>query len=148
MTARMERFVYDDGIVRMFLLATVIWGAVGTVVGLLIAHSVVDYPLRTGAMMAVFAFACALLTEPPSMGRRAAASKAGVRGIALSFVNYLDEFPAFAAEVLPRLERLGLRVPAAAAATARSLIRGFPSVPVAAHWDGSTTRRSGREARW
>lgn len=31
---------------------------------LLIAHSVVDYPLRTGAMMAVFAFACALLVEP------------------------------------------------------------------------------------
>jgi O-antigen ligase len=33
-------------------------------IGLLIAHSFVDYPLRTGAMMAVFAFACALLIEP------------------------------------------------------------------------------------
>jgi O-antigen ligase len=33
---------------------------------LLIVHSVVDYPLRTGAMMAVFAFACALLIEPRS----------------------------------------------------------------------------------
>ena len=50
------------------------------IVGLLIAHSVVDYPLRTGAMMAVFAFACALLTEPPGAGRRTAESKAGVRG--------------------------------------------------------------------
>jgi hypothetical protein len=32
-----------------------------------------------------------------------------VRGIALSFVNYLDELPYFCAEVLPRLARLGLR---------------------------------------
>jgi O-antigen ligase len=34
--------------------------------GLLIAHSFVDYPLRTGAIMAIFAFACALLIEPLS----------------------------------------------------------------------------------
>ncbi len=31
---------------------------------LIMAHSLVDYPLRTGAMMAVFAFSCALLVEP------------------------------------------------------------------------------------
>jgi alkanesulfonate monooxygenase SsuD/methylene tetrahydromethanopterin reductase-like flavin-dependent oxidoreductase (luciferase family) len=36
---------------------------------------------------------------------------AGARGIALSFVNYLDELPFFCAEVLPRLARLGLRHP-------------------------------------
>jgi len=36
-------------------------------------------------------------------------SKAGVRGIALSFVNYLDELPSFRDEVLPRLVRLGAR---------------------------------------
>ena len=36
-------------------------------------------------------------------------SKAGVRGIALSFVNYLDELPYFCGEVLPRLARLGAR---------------------------------------
>jgi O-antigen ligase len=35
-------------------------------VGLLMAHSVVDYPLRTGAMMAIMAFACALLVDPVS----------------------------------------------------------------------------------
>jgi O-antigen ligase len=35
------------------------------IVGLIIAHSFVDYPLRTGAMMAILAFACALLIEPP-----------------------------------------------------------------------------------
>jgi len=34
---------------------------------------------------------------------------AGLRGIALSFVNYLDEVPFFCGEVLPRLARLGLR---------------------------------------
>jgi O-antigen ligase len=34
------------------------------VVGLIIAHSFVDYPLRTGAMMAVLVFACVLLIEP------------------------------------------------------------------------------------
>jgi O-antigen ligase len=35
------------------------------IIGLLIAHSLVDYPLRSGAMMAVMALACALLVEPP-----------------------------------------------------------------------------------
>jgi O-antigen ligase len=47
------------------------------VVGLLIAHSCVDYPLRTGAMMAIFAFACALLIAPPPTARRAETSEAG-----------------------------------------------------------------------
>ncbi len=37
-------------------------------------------------------------------------SKAGVRGIALSFVNYLNEVPYFCDEVLPRLVRAGVRV--------------------------------------
>jgi O-antigen ligase len=35
------------------------------VVALIVAHSFVDYPLRTGAMMAIMSFACALLIEPP-----------------------------------------------------------------------------------
>jgi dimethylsulfone monooxygenase len=35
--------------------------------------------------------------------------RAGVRGIAVSFVNYLDELPYFCGEVLPRLVRMGLR---------------------------------------
>jgi alkanesulfonate monooxygenase SsuD/methylene tetrahydromethanopterin reductase-like flavin-dependent oxidoreductase (luciferase family) len=39
----------------------------------------------------------------------AAIAAAGARGIALSFVNYLDELPFFAQEVLPRLARLGWR---------------------------------------
>jgi O-antigen ligase len=39
--------------------------AATVVVGLLLAHSVIDYPLRTDAMMAILAFACALLVAPP-----------------------------------------------------------------------------------
>ena len=42
-------------------------------------------------------------------GELADLSNAGLRGIAISFVNYLDELPYFAAEVLPRLRKMGLR---------------------------------------
>jgi cytochrome c oxidase cbb3-type subunit I/II len=36
-TQAMESFSYDDGIVRLFLTATILWGIVGTVVGVLVA---------------------------------------------------------------------------------------------------------------
>jgi len=36
-------------------------------------------------------------------------SQAGLTGVAVSFVNYLDDLPFFCDEVLPRLERIGLR---------------------------------------
>jgi dimethylsulfone monooxygenase len=36
-------------------------------------------------------------------------SHAGIRGIGLSFVNYLAEVPYFCAEVLPRLQRARVR---------------------------------------
>jgi FMNH2-dependent dimethyl sulfone monooxygenase len=38
-------------------------------------------------------------------------STAGFRGVALGFVNYLAEFPYFRDEVVPRLERAGVRAP-------------------------------------
>jgi O-antigen ligase len=38
--------------------------AATVVVGLLLAHSLADYPLRTAAMMGILAFSCALLIEP------------------------------------------------------------------------------------
>ncbi|MFP6710840.1 MAG: LLM class flavin-dependent oxidoreductase [Rhodospirillales bacterium] len=38
-------------------------------------------------------------------------SEVGFSGIAMGLVNYLDEFPYFRDEVLPRLERIGLRQP-------------------------------------
>jgi cytochrome c oxidase cbb3-type subunit I/II len=70
MSERVERFVYDDAIVRMFLLATLVWGLVGTLVGLVIALQLANpvfnlglpwisfgrlRPLHTNAV--IFAFA-------------------------------------------------------------------------------------------
>jgi alkanesulfonate monooxygenase SsuD/methylene tetrahydromethanopterin reductase-like flavin-dependent oxidoreductase (luciferase family) len=43
-------------------------------------------------------------------------SAAGLDGLAVALVNYLDEFPRLREEVLPRMERLGLRKPLQAAA--------------------------------
>lgn len=39
-------------------------------------------------------------------------SEAGFNGVGISLVNYLDELPYLRDELLPRLERLGLRLPA------------------------------------
>jgi len=36
-------------------------------------------------------------------------SQAGLTGIAVSFVNYIDELPFFCDEVIPRLRRAGVR---------------------------------------
>ena len=44
-------------------------------------------------------------------GHLARLSAAGFDGIGFSFVNFANEFPYFRTEVLPRLERLGLREP-------------------------------------
>ncbi len=53
-----------------------------------------------------------LIGDPDMVAAELAAiSAAGFDGIAISFINYLDELPFFRAEVLPRLERLGLRHP-------------------------------------
>ena len=40
------------------------------IIPLLAVHSFFDYPLRTSAMMAVAAFACALMIEPPASALR------------------------------------------------------------------------------
>ena len=51
-----------------------------------------------------------LIGDPDAISRQIAdLAAAGLTGIAVSFVNYLDELPYFCAEVLPRLVRLGLR---------------------------------------
>jgi alkanesulfonate monooxygenase SsuD/methylene tetrahydromethanopterin reductase-like flavin-dependent oxidoreductase (luciferase family) len=50
--------------------------------------------------------------DPDEVARQIAAmAAAGIRGLALNFVHHLAEVPFFCAEVLPRLERLGLRCP-------------------------------------
>jgi O-antigen ligase len=43
------------------------------IIALLLCHSLVDYPLRTGAMMAIMGFACALLIDPVAPAVKAAA---------------------------------------------------------------------------
>jgi dimethylsulfone monooxygenase len=51
-----------------------------------------------------------LIGDPDHVARGlAAVSETGFTGIAISFVNYADELPYFCDEVLPRLERLGVR---------------------------------------
>jgi O-antigen ligase len=50
------------------------------VIALLLAHSFVDYPLRTGTMMAVVAFSCGLLTEP-IWSRGSTANRVQVSGL-------------------------------------------------------------------
>lgn len=53
---------------------------------------------------------CPLIGDPDEVAQGLARlSGAGLRGIGLSFVNYLQELPFFADEVLPRLARMGLR---------------------------------------
>jgi cytochrome c oxidase cbb3-type subunit I/II len=69
-TGVLERFSYDDAIARMFMIATVVWGIVGLLVGVLIAAQLADprfnlglewtsfgrlRPLHTNAV--IFAFA-------------------------------------------------------------------------------------------
>ena len=50
------------------------------IIGLLVAHSLVDYPLRTNAILAVFVFCCALLL-PPFTKARSVASIAQPQGV-------------------------------------------------------------------
>jgi O-antigen ligase len=49
------------------------------IIGIVLLHSLVDYPLRTSAIAAVFAVACAFLVPPParSKGRRSSRSSGG-----------------------------------------------------------------------
>ena len=55
-----------------------------------------------------------LIGDPDSIARELARiSAAGFAGCTLSFVDYVKEFPYFRDEVLPRLERMGLRHPVA-----------------------------------
>ena len=51
-----------------------------------------------------------LIGDPDTVAQQMAQlAAAGLTGIGISFVNYLDELPYFCAEILPRLARLGLR---------------------------------------
>jgi hypothetical protein len=49
--------------------------AATVIVGLFIAHSFVDYPLRTNAIMSLMAFACALMAAPAVVAEKAFAEE-------------------------------------------------------------------------
>jgi FMNH2-dependent dimethyl sulfone monooxygenase len=60
--------------------------------------------------MAAGAGGCPIVGDPDEVvAGLAQLNAAGFDGFAFSFVNYVDEFPFFRDEVLPRLERVGLR---------------------------------------
>ena len=51
-----------------------------------------------------------VIGDPDAVARELSRLQAaGLDGLALNFVDYLTELPYFAAEVLPRLEKVGLR---------------------------------------
>ena len=51
-----------------------------------------------------------IVGDPDCVARQLAdLSRAGLRGVGVSFVNYADELPFFCGEVIPCLERMGLR---------------------------------------
>jgi O-antigen ligase len=89
-------------------------------IALLIAHSFVEYPLRTGAIMAIFAFSCALLIEPLAVAEdaimvtaepkrvrvpRQQAENLGKTTIPLSSSQVSSAIPAQPSEVLQLLPR-------------------------------------------
>lgn len=61
--------IWRDGAAHARVLDLLLGRAATMVVPLIMAHSLVDYPLRTGAMMAVFALSCAFLVEPLVSGQ-------------------------------------------------------------------------------
>jgi O-antigen ligase len=65
------------------------------IIVLLMIHSLVDFPLRTGAMMAIMAFLCALLIEPPA-GAEVVAEQALPKRTRLRGVRRLEPSPALA----------------------------------------------------
>ncbi len=60
----------------------------------------------------VFPGYCTLVGSPDDVAEEMAEmSAAGLAGTSISFLNYSDSLPYFIQEVIPRLERLGLRMP-------------------------------------
>lgn len=54
MAEDLERFSYDDGIVRKFVLATILWGVVGMLVGVIIAAQLAHWQLNFGISWLTF----------------------------------------------------------------------------------------------
>jgi O-antigen ligase len=71
--------------------------AATVVIGLLLAHSLVDYPMRTAAIMAIFAVCCAFLIEPV----RVAEEKPWIAPARVREASGRSQLPLRAAGVLP-----------------------------------------------
>jgi cytochrome c oxidase cbb3-type subunit I/II len=54
MTEDLERFSYDDDIVRKFVIATILWGVVGMLVGVIIASQLAHWQLNFGISWLTF----------------------------------------------------------------------------------------------
>lgn len=80
------------------------------VIALLIAHSFVDYPLRTSAMTAIIAFACALLLDPPA---RATQRRIDAEAIEALLRRHNMPAPARSLKSSPTLETSPASLPAA-----------------------------------
>jgi FMNH2-dependent dimethyl sulfone monooxygenase len=101
------------------------WAAVDNMVGIGTRNaSTTMQPEHYRAMRVRFAAGYGgwpLVGDPDTVARGLLEmSAAGYTGVALGFVNYLVEFPYFRDEVLPRLERAGVREPLAALENATS----------------------------
>lgn len=53
-TGKLEYFSYDDQIVRLFVIATVIWGAVALLLGVTIAYQLADWHVNLGLQWTTF----------------------------------------------------------------------------------------------
>ncbi len=96
------------------------------VIGLIAAHSFVDYPLRTAAIMGVFAFACGLMFEPLGVGRGTAARDRASHGD----------------EMADRDQQGSYDLPPA------SLVPTPSAAPFAAHQTRGSTTRWGEDIEW
>src|SRR5262249_13641609 len=105
------------------------------VVGLLIAHSLVDYPLRTGGIMTIMSFACGLLIEPlvsaeRTEDQRGAPSIRQSRSRRVESTNRPRSSPPRTAEPgeeqIPRTAQSGTREPGSESLTTRPLASQLP----------------------
>ena len=117
-------------------------------IAVLMAHSFVDYPLRTAAMMAIFVFACGVLIEPLTAEEQRPSPLRQVAQRASS--DWVADQPANTAAVAPMRETTGEVLTRALSATSKPAARwgqGIewpkawrkPSGAISAHVDNSTS---------
>jgi dimethylsulfone monooxygenase len=104
-----------DDYYRYAIIENADWGAIERMLALrnITPHTMTpeDYAARRQYFAANAIGGYPFVGTPDKVAQELAGlAAAGLRGIAISFVDYLGELPFFCAEVLPRLARLGVRV--------------------------------------